>query len=205
MEKMFVLLAMLVHNKIRFVLLCLLGILGLSSCKDNLKEQYPKLEETTNLHTLTSIEELKEISNQSLTYIYIGKPSCPWCQMYIPYYYDMVKSTGCPLYYYDINLSKDGTGYIKINDEIDYDDSYSEFISWTVDIDNDKRLLSDYVMEDTTLDWFYVPKLLKIENNVLIDFVGTVKGHVKVDGQLPEMTASQEESLVESLVTLIRK
>lgn len=80
------------------------------------KEEYTKIEDD-NIFVYRSIEEIIKILENGTGVVYLGFPSCPWCQAYVPYLNEVAKENNISkIYYYNIlNDRKENTeNYQKI-------------------------------------------------------------------------------------------
>lgn len=82
-----------------------------------------------NVFTYRSAEQIIDILNNGTGVVYLGFPSCPWCQAYVPYLNDVAKDLGLEKVYY-FNIQEDRKNntenYLKmiepIKDYLQYDE-----------------------------------------------------------------------------------
>lgn len=83
----------------------------LVSCSSNtLKDDNPKeYQDYVTEFQKINLDELNEkIDNNDSFYLYIGKESCSYCQIFVPKLYDASKKSDVTIYYWDVeNLAKD--------------------------------------------------------------------------------------------------
>ncbi len=205
-------------------LLCAFALCLLGSCNNDTNtyydsdlKEYTGLSSDTVLRRYSDFKELETIFSEGTHYLYVGKPTCPWCQQYVPYYDEYGKTYDETIYYYNAEYVK-GT-YETVDDEGNVVLNVNEDYQYVVDyLSRDEDAVSKgYVKYNSTLTdstgktwsflWIYVPRLFKIVDGEIVGVSKCVDGHeIEVDDNgnyyLPTMTDDQIASLKTSLDTL---
>lgn len=165
--------------------------------------QYDNLSYNNNFEYYPNYNNFKKevLDANGTHYIYIGKPSCPWCQQYVGLYDDIAKDYNRQIDYFNADTIKnviettndDGSLSLKT------DDRYQELVDFLSVYDPDMtmgywsyRLVADSQGINHLLKWIYVPGLFKIVDGQVVDYVGTVEGHVKDEsGILRDLTGDE--------------
>lgn len=111
-------------------------------------EEYTKVGED-NVFVYRSIEDIIKILENGRGIVYLGFPSCPWCQAYVPYLNEVAKDVGIEkIYYYNI-----------LNDRKEETDNYKKIL----------ELLGDYVEYDAEGNKrIYAPTVIFIKDGEII-------------------------------------
>lgn len=70
-----------------------------------LEEEY--LEKIENFTKITDISELKNLSNDRNIYVYTGRKTCPYCQIFVPKLSDAQINTSTEIFYIDSEKNDD--------------------------------------------------------------------------------------------------
>ena len=105
--------------------------------------------EADNIYKIRTAEETIKILEKGTGVVFIGFPSCPWCQAYAPMLNDLAKEHGLTeISYFDIK-----------GDRKENTDNYKKIVS----------LLSDYLqIDEEGNDRVYVPEVAFVINGTLI-------------------------------------
>lgn len=194
-----------------YILLMIIVVLSTTACS-KYDADYYNLPKDNNIVLYEDFNDLLMFVSSGTNYIYFGKPECLWCQEYIVYYNNFAVKHDLDLLYFNADTVKsyvetttdDGTLVIELSD------GYQQVIDFLYSAKNpiENNFLSYNTIEtsDGTLhfvEWLFVPRLVKVVDGIPVDVVGTVDGHVIVDGSLPALTDGQVESLMTSLDGLV--
>lgn len=198
-------------------------IVSLTSCSkknNNDLDQYTRIKDVSLVTYYENFDSLVDDASFGTHYIYFGKPNCPWCQQYLPYYIDYANLYNQKILYYNPELVKgtyetldeNGNIILHVNEE------YQKIVNWIHQFDSD--LSKGYVQYNLfvmdsqgnphTKLWLYVPKLFKVVDGKIVGAVATIEGHEKVKDSngkffLPELTAEQETVLKNELKRLFER
>lgn len=196
-------------------------LLCFSSCKYQKTEldEYNDLQNKENISIYENFDTLVSDIKEGTHYIYFGKPSCAWCQEYLPIYNEFAINNNQNIKYYNADYvkgtyeTKDENGNITLH----VNEEYSKVVNWIKQFD--ENLEKDYIglninLTDSegkryTFYWLFVPKLFKIVDGQIIDMVSTVDGHNKVNDEngnpyLPKLSNEQLNILYENLNNLFK-
>ncbi len=198
-------------------------IVSLTSCSkksNNDLDQYTRIKDVSLITYYENFDSLVDDVSSGTHYIYFGKPNCPWCQQYLPYYIDYANLYNQKILYYNPehvkgtyeSLDKNGNIILYVNEE------YQKIVNWIHQFDSD--LSKGYIQYNLfVMDsqgnphaklWLYVPKLFKVVDGKIVRAVATIEGHEKVKDSngkffLPELTAEQETILKNELKRLFER
>lgn len=198
-------------------------IVSLTSCSKksyNDLDQYTRIKDVSLITYYENFDSLVDDVSSGIHYIYFGKPNCPWCQQYLPYYNDYAELYNQKILYYNPehvkgtyeSLDKNGNIILHVNEE------YQKIVNWIHQFDSD--LSKEYIQYNLfvmdsqgnphTKLWLYVPKLFKVVDGKIVGAVATIEGHEKVKDSngkffLPELTAEQETILKNELKRLFER
>lgn len=112
------------------------------------KEEYTKVGDD-NVFVYRNIEEIIKILENGTGVVYLGFPSCPWCQAYVPYLNEVAKEKGISkIYYYNI-----------LNDRKEETDNYKKIL----------ELLGEYVEYDNEGNKrIYAPTIIFVSNGKIV-------------------------------------
>lgn len=173
-----------IRNIVIFIGVIMLGVLFMSSCKNEKKQinnDYPQLTDKNHVFEKITVEEVnKKLTNKDDFYLIMGFSSCPWCQALMPELNDASKQNQVKkIYYLDIKEIRD-------NKE---DEGYDLFQALTNSsfkeiVDQEKNRVN-------------APTLVKIVNGEVIKYhLNTVTDHIKNEnGVLPPLSTEQKTEL----------
>ncbi len=212
-------------NKIKLTIstiTCLLLIIFLVGCSKESKndlDNYTRVDDTSLIKYYDDFDALVNAVSVGTHYIYFGKPECPWCQQYLPYYVEYAELFNQKILYYNPEHvkgtyeSSDANGNIILH----VNEEYQKIVDWIHQFDSDfskgytqyNLFVMDSIGSPHTKQWLYVPKLFKVVDGKIVDMVATISGHEKiknVNGELflPEMTEEQKEILKSSLNSIFK-
>ncbi|MGM9834572.1 MAG: hypothetical protein ACI31M_02175 [Bacilli bacterium] len=167
--------------------------------KNDVPYKVMDIAEDNNVVYITD-EEAVDIIKEETAVIYMGFKGCPWCRNAIPVLFDAVENVGIDkVYYLDLTdvrsqITLDANDKVQITKGTD---AYYELM----------ELLDNYI-EDYSLTTskgktvktgekrIYAPTVITVKDGVVVGFnEGTVEGHDKVDGVLPDLTKEQTDKL----------
>lgn len=180
-------------------------------------DQYTRIEDTTSIVYYEKFDSLVSDVSSGTYYIYFGKPNCPWCQQYLPYYIEYAELFNQKILYYNAEHVKGTYETINENNEIvlHVNEEYEKVVEWIHQ--SDMNLNKGYVQYNLFLQdskgnlhtklWLYVPKLFKVIDGKIVDMVATISEHEKVKDEngkmyLPELTEEQQTVLRNELERL---
>ncbi len=213
-------------NKIKLTIstiTCLLLVIFLVGCSKESKndlDKYTRVDDTSLIQYYDDFDTLVNDVSDGTHYIYFGKPECPWCQQYLPYYVEYAELFNQKILYYNPehvkgtyeSLDEKGNIILYVNEE------YQKIIDWIHQFDSDfskgytqyNLFVMDSKGSPHTKQWLYVPKLFKVVDGKIVGAVSTIEGHEKVKDSngkffLPELTAEQEIILKNELKRLFER
>lgn len=185
-------------------------------CKNNQGDlsEYKNLDKNNNIVYYESFDKLLNDVQEGEKYIYFGKPNCPWCQEYLPYFNEYAKKYDKKIYYYNADYVKGTYETINEKGEIEFhvNEEYLKVVNWIHSFD--KEMTKNYVSINFNLKdsqgnirpsiWLFVPKLFKVVDGKIIDCVSEIEGHVTIKDEsgnyyLPVLNEKQKEQLYENL------
>lgn len=168
-------------------------IVSLTSCSkksNNDLDQYTRIKDVSLITYYENFDSLVDNVSTGTHYIYFGKPKCPWCQQYLPYYIDYANLYNQKILYYNPEhvkgtyetLDENGNIILHVNEE------YQKIVNWIHQFDSDlskgyiqyNLFVMDSQGNPHTKLWLYVPKLFKVVDGKIVDVVATIEGHEKV-------------------------
>lgn len=194
-----------------------LSMFCLGSCNSQSKgdlDEYKNLPQKNNIEYFENFDNMIEKVQSGTHYLYFGKPNCPWCQEYLPYFDEYAKKYNKVIYYYNAEgvkgtyeiVDEDGNISFHVNEE------YMKIVNWIYQFDKDlskKYVNMNFNLKDSKGNyhmslWLYVPRLFKVVDGKIVDCVGTIEGHEKIKDEegnvfLPPLNDNQKELLNEKL------
>lgn len=168
-------------------------IVSLTSCSkksNNDLDQYTRIKDVSLVTYYENFDTLVDDVSSGTHYIYFGKPNCPWCQQYLPYYIDYANLYNQKILYYNPEhvkgtyktLDENGNIILHVNEE------YQKIVNWIHQFDSDlskgyiqyNLFVMDSQGNPHTKLWLYVPKLFKVVDGKIVDVVATIERHEKV-------------------------
>lgn len=125
----------------------------------------------------SSYKELSKTVSSGTTYVFIGKPNCPYCRLYFPLILEYASAYEIDIVYFNPEPYKekyytidDDTQAIKVNKKNDYAKLANLLFQYDTNVSlegSDKNFVKlKKVENDDTLPWIYVPRLIKFEDGI---------------------------------------
>ncbi len=209
---------MFVIVAIAYGIIAMLILFSMSSCRRDTSDlsKYADLDvnDRQSVEVYDDFERLVYDLDEGTSYVYFGKPECPWCQQYFPYFAKAATEHNVKLKLYNAEYVK-GT-YETVNDDgtisLHVNDEYMKVVNWIYQFD--RQLEKGYVSVYSKLTdsqgnyhsslWLTVPKLFKVVDGEIVDAFLGLDGHSKVQDEngklyLPPMTNEQKQTLIEKV------
>lgn len=170
-------------------LFSLIGCSKQQNCKGDLN-QYERIKDFNYIKYYDNFNNLTRDVTTGVHYVYFGKPNCPWCQQYLPYYIDYAELYNQKILYYNPEYVKGTYETLDENENIilHVNEEYQNIVNWIHQFDSDlskgyiqyNLFVMDSQGNPHTKLWLYVPKLFKVVDGKIVGAVATIEGHEKV-------------------------
>lgn len=145
------------------------------------------------------------LTSAEVNIVYSGWFTCPWCEMYVPYFDRVGRRKGSEVIYkFDVRDTR-----------VVLEDGETGQFSLHPDFQAIVDVLGPENLPTTTrpagcageacqeLPWFTVPALFVLKDSqILASHIGAIAGHTRTDGVLPPLDAEQAAALEASLEVL---
>lgn len=199
------------------IFLVLFSFLGLTSCKSSLVSNITSINpneeyntEELALNKKCALEIIETTISTDVTYVIIGRNTCPYCKLYVPAYSMIFDDLNIELNYFDVK---------EINVET-YDDEgkaiykYSEYKTLVEYLNSNNYAIENGYMKmsnfnnngiKSSLPWLYVPRLYKMQNGKIIGQLSVEEDNEQDENGFKHFSKKQANSLISKVQEFVKE